>query len=198
VQIKAIACELPARRGLPLSRLSAADIVREAQRCGIVATLSNKTVWRWLNNDAIRPWHHRTWIFPRDPQFIPKAGRILELYARQWEGRPLQDDAFVVSADEKTSIQARIRKHPSLPPRPGRAARVEHEYTRGGAWAYLARAGCPSGEALRTLLAIYRHRALPPPGYPGHDPAALSRRPPGVLDHRQRFLASWTALRATP
>ena len=138
VQVKAIACELPARRGLPLSRLSAADIVREAQRCGIVATLSHKTVWRWLNDDAIRPWQHRSWIFPRDPQFVPKAGRILDLYARQWQGRALRNDEFVLSADEKTSIQARMRKHPSLPPGPGHAARVEHEYTRAGAWAYLA------------------------------------------------------------
>jgi len=138
VQVKAIACELPATLGVPLSRLSSADIVREAQRSGIVATLSNKTVWRWLHEDAIRPWQHRTWIFPRDPQFISKAGRILDLYARQWEGRPLRDDEFVLSADEKTSIQARIRKHASLPPRPGQPARVEHEYARGGAWAYLA------------------------------------------------------------
>ncbi|MGH7899746.1 MAG: IS630 family transposase [Candidatus Binatia bacterium] len=138
VQIKAIACELPATLGLPLSRLSTADIVREAQRCGIVAKISDKTVWRWLNEDAIRPWQHRTWIFPRDPDFAAKAGRIVDLYARQWQGKPLKSDEFVISADEKTSIQARIRKHPSLPPRPAQAARVEHEYARGGAWAYLA------------------------------------------------------------
>jgi DDE superfamily endonuclease len=138
VQVKAIACELPVTRGLPLSRLSTADIVREAQRCGLVATLSDKTVWRWLHEDAIRPWQHRTWIFPRDPEFAPKAGRILDLYARQWEGRPLHAEEFVICADEKTSIQARLRMHPSTPPGPGRVARVEHEYTRGGAWAYLA------------------------------------------------------------
>jgi DDE superfamily endonuclease len=138
VQIKAIACELPATLGLPLSRLSTADIVREAQRSGIVATISDKTVWRWLNQDAIRPWQHRTWIFPRDPDFGVKAGRILDLYARQWQGKALKSDEFVISADEKTSIQARIRKHPSLPPRPAQAARIEHEYARGGAWAYMA------------------------------------------------------------
>jgi hypothetical protein len=118
--------------------LSAADIVREAQRCGIVATVSNKTVWRWLHEDAIRPWQHRCWIFPRDPDFAAKAGRILDLYARQWHGQPLQPDEFVISADEKTSIQARLRKHPSLPAHPGQPARIEQEYTRGGAWAYLA------------------------------------------------------------
>ena len=138
MQIKAIACELPATLGLPLSRLSTADIVREAQRCGIVATISDKTVWRWLNEDAIRPWQHRTWIFPRDPDFATKAGRILDLYGRQWRGKRLKSDEFVISADEKTSIQARIRKHPSLPPRSAQAAKIEHEYARGGAWAYMA------------------------------------------------------------
>ena len=138
VHIKALACELPATRGLPLSRLSTADIVREAQRCGIVATISDATVWRWLHEDAIRPWQHRTWIFPRDPEFARKAGRILDLYARCWEGHPLTDDDFVLSADEKTSIQARLRTHPSTPPRPRQSMRVEHEYARGGAWAYLA------------------------------------------------------------
>lgn len=138
VQIKALACELPATRGLPFSRLSTADIVREAQRCGIVATISDKTVWRWLHEDAIRPWQHRTWIFPRDPDFAPKASRILDLYARCWEGHPLTADDFVLSADEKTSIQARLRTHPSTPPRAGQPMRVEHEYARGGAWAYLA------------------------------------------------------------
>ena len=138
MQVKAIACELPAKLGLPLSRLSTADIVRAVKRCGIVATVSDRTVWRWLSEDAIRPWQHRTWIFPRDPDFVPKAGRILDLYARRWEDHPLRNDEFVISADEKTSIQARIRKPPSLPTRPGHPARIEHEYQRGGAWAYLA------------------------------------------------------------
>jgi hypothetical protein len=138
VHVKALACELPATLGVPLSRLSTADVAREAQRQGIVATVSGATVWRWLHEDAIRPWQHRAWIFPRDPDFAAKAGRILDLYARRWNGCPLGDDDFVLSADEKTSIQARLRCHPSTPPRPGQPMRVEHEYVRGGAWAYLA------------------------------------------------------------
>lgn len=138
MQVKALACELPATRGLPLSRFSCADLAREAQQAGLVATVSGKTVWRWLSEDAIRPWQHRAWLFPRDPDFARKAGRILDLYAGEWEGHSLHREDFVLSADEKTSIQARLRRHPTAPPAPGRAARVEHEYTRGGAWAYLA------------------------------------------------------------
>jgi hypothetical protein len=91
-----------------------------------------------LHEDAIRPWQHRTWIFPRDPDFALKAGRILDLYAKQWEGKRLRFDEFVLSTDEKTSIQARVRTHRTLPPRPHEATRVEHEYERAGAWAYLA------------------------------------------------------------
>ena len=102
------------------------------------ATTKYSTVWRWLHEDAIRPWQHRCWIFPRDPQFQFKAGRILDLYERRWQGQALRDDEFVISTDEKTSIQARLRTHPSLPTEPGKSMRVEHEYARGGAWAYLA------------------------------------------------------------
>ena len=50
----------------------------------------------------------------------------------------LRCDEFVISADEKTSIQARIRKHATTPPGPRRSMRVEHEYARGGALAYPA------------------------------------------------------------
>ena len=124
--------------GLPLSLLSVADVARHAQRCGLVARISDSTISRWLHEDAIRPWQHRCWIFPRDPQFQAKAGRILDLYDRRWQGQPLRPDEFVISTDEKTSIQARLRIHPSLPTRPGESMRVEHEYARGGAWAYLA------------------------------------------------------------
>ena len=69
VAIKALACELPHQHGLPLSRLSLSEIGREAVRRGIVASIGGATLWRWLSEDAIRPWTHRTWIFPRDPDF---------------------------------------------------------------------------------------------------------------------------------
>jgi hypothetical protein len=138
VQVKALACELPAIRGLPLSRMSTADVAREVRSSGIVAKISDKTVWRWLNEDAIRPWQHRCWIFPRDPDFLTKAGRILDLYEGHWGGTRLRDDEFVISTDEKTSIQARRRIHPPLPTAPKKTMRYEHGYERMGAWAYLA------------------------------------------------------------
>jgi hypothetical protein len=138
IQIKALACEFPSSVGVPLSRWSKAELAAQARQAGLVATLSASTVWRWLNEDAIKPWQHRCWIFPRDPLFAEKAGRILDLYERTWQGQDLKDDEFVLSTDEKTSLQARARLHRSLPPRSGVPMKVEHEYKRCGAWAYLA------------------------------------------------------------
>ncbi len=138
MQVKALACDLPARRGQPLARWSVAEVAAEPRRAGLVATISDRTIWRWLHAEAIRPWQHRCWSFPRDPDFARKAGRLLDRSERVWEGRTLRADACVVSADEKTSIQARVRCYPTRAPRPGAPMRVEHEYDRGGAWAYLA------------------------------------------------------------
>jgi hypothetical protein len=138
VQVKALACELPATYHVPLSRWSLDELTQYVCRAGLVAQLSGSTLWRWLHEDAIRPWQHRCWIFPRDPNFVLKAGRILDLYQRQWQGQALQEDEFVLSTDEKTSIQARCRVHPTVPTAPGLPMKVEHEYERKGAWAYMA------------------------------------------------------------
>jgi hypothetical protein len=138
VEIKALACELPKTLGLPFSRLSMTDIVKEAVERRIVVAISVTTVWRYLQADAIKPWTHRTWLFPRDPLFEEKAGRILDLYFRLFDGIPLDPDDYVISADEKTSIQARHRKAVGVGPGPHRPRLVEFEYDRMGAWAYLA------------------------------------------------------------
>lgn len=138
VEVKALACELPKVHGKPLSRFSMAEIRRAVIERGLVAQISGATLWRWLDRDAIRPWRYRSWIFPRDPKFSEKAGRVLDLYEGRWEKKPLGPRDFVLSADEKTSIQARLRCHRSLAPAPDRAMLVEHEYERGGALAYIA------------------------------------------------------------
>jgi hypothetical protein len=138
VGVKALACELPAESGVPLSRWSAPELAVEAVARGIVEAVSASTVRRWLAEDVLKPWQHRSWIFPRDPDFAAKAARVLDLYAGTWDGEPLGEGEFVVCADEKTSIQARCRCHPTLPPGKARMMRVEHEYRRRGALQYLA------------------------------------------------------------
>jgi transposase len=137
-EVKALACQLPAETGTPLSRWSCPELAREVAARAITGPVSASTVRRWLKDDALKPWQYQSWIFIRDPHFHTKAGRIMDLYARTWGGFPLGEDEYVISADEKTSIQARCRCHPTLAPGQARAMRVNHTYGRGGALAYLA------------------------------------------------------------
>lgn len=137
-QVKSLACQLPAAAGAALSRWSCPELARELIARGVTEAVSAATVRRWLAREAIKPWQYRSWLFPRDPDFTRKAERVLELYQRRWEGQKLRPDEFVISSDEKTSIQARCRCHPTLPPGKSRMMRVNHEYERGGALAYLA------------------------------------------------------------
>ena len=134
----ALACELPAQRAEPLSRYSTADLARLISAHPDAPPLSPSSLWRLLDRHALKPWQQQCWIFPRDEQFLAKAGRVLDLYAGWWAGERLGPNDYVISADEKTSIQARQRCHPTTPPRPGQPRRVEHEDARGGALAYLA------------------------------------------------------------
>jgi hypothetical protein len=133
-----MACELPAASGVPLSRWSSSELAREAIGRGIVEQISGVTVWRWLSEDAIKPWQHRSWIFPRDPRFAERAGPILDLYAGGWQGERLHPGDYIVCADEKPSIQARHRVAATRPARRGEGQKVEHEYERKGALCYLA------------------------------------------------------------
>ena len=144
---------------------------------------------RILAADALKPWQHRSWIFIRDPDFAAKAARVLDLYARIWDGEPLGDDEYVICADEKTSIQARCRCHPTLPPGKARAMRVEHDYERGGALAYLAACDVHRGQ----VIGRCEHTTGIVPFMPGWSTQvmtarALRQREPGVLDRRQRLL----------
>jgi transposase len=133
----ALACALPAESGVPLSKWSCPELCRELTARRQVAA-SASTIRRWLASDALKPWQHRSWISVRDPEFTAKAARVLDLYAGIWDGEPLGSNDYVICADEKTSIQARCRCHPTLAPGKARAMRIEHDYRRGGALAYLA------------------------------------------------------------
>lgn len=135
--VKALACEVIFETAQPLSRQSLADLTQRAATT-LGKAISRSTVWRILHQAELKPWRYEYWIFPRDPDFARKAEVIIDLYAGFWQEKPLGPSDYIISADEKTSIQARRRCHPCLPPAPGRPRRVEFEYERGGALQYLA------------------------------------------------------------
>jgi hypothetical protein len=124
-------------RQTPLSRQSLGDITARAQHA-LGKPIGRTTIWRVLHADAIKPWQYEYWIYPRDQRFAEKAVRIVDLYAGNWHGEPLGPGDYIISSDEKTSIQARIRCHATQPPAPGFRRRLEFEYERGGALQYLA------------------------------------------------------------
>jgi hypothetical protein len=113
--VNAVACEAACQTKLPLSRLSTSDLAARAATA-LRRSISPSTVWCILDADAIKPWRYEDWIFPRDPQFAEKAGRVLDLYAGLWEGKPLGRRDYIISSDEKS---VRMRKPAS---RPGSAA----------------------------------------------------------------------------
>jgi hypothetical protein len=136
-EVVAVACELPAKHDRPLSRFSRTELHRLVIEQG-VTDASASTIWRWLHDRSLKPWQQRSWIFPRDPDFGAKAGRVLDLYARRFEGRLLHPGEYVICGDEKSQLQALARRHQTVAAAPGRPALVEFEYRRGGTLAYLA------------------------------------------------------------
>jgi transposase len=137
-EVKALACRLPAETGIPLSRWSCPGLAGEITGRGIATAMSASAVRRILAAGTIRPWQYRSWLCIRDPGFAARATRVLDLYARVFDGSPPGDGEYVIPSDEKTPIQARCRCHPTLPPGTSRTMRASHEYERGGALACLA------------------------------------------------------------
>ena len=178
----------PAETGAPLSRSSSTELATEVITRGIAETISAATVRRWLAADAIKPWQHRSWIFPRDADFGAKAARVLDLYARQWQGHPLGPNDYVISAGE-------IAAASPAPPPSGTTARTRANPARGVRVpprrypGVLRRLRRPSGPGARPDRPQDRHRTLREAGGPRHDDRTVCLGPTSVLGRRQRLVA---------
>jgi transposase len=105
--------------------------------------ISRATVGRVLAEAEVRPHLVRGWLRRADdPAFWARAGEVCRLYLAPPAGTVL------VSVDEKTGIQAKTRKHPEIPLRPGRAARREFEYVRHGTVSIVAAMDVATGEVV--------------------------------------------------
>jgi len=136
--VVALACQLPAATGVPLSRWTGPELLAEVTRAGTADALSVSSVLRILAGHPVKPWQYQSWISPRDPDFDAKAAVILDLYQGYYQGRRLQPGDRILSVDAKPSIQARSRCRPTTPAARGKPVKVEHEYVRHGALALLA------------------------------------------------------------
>ena len=130
-KIVALATCPPREANTPITHGSMADLAQASVTQQIVASISRSTVWRLLDQAAIKPHRGHYWLHSPDPQFERKMLEIVDLYLRAQE--LAKRGEIVVCVDEKTSIQALQRKYPhhrsTTTPS---VERIEHEYIRHG------------------------------------------------------------------
>jgi transposase len=126
-----MACERPDECGRSLSLWDCRELGRQLVAEGVVASISADTVRRILEHHHLKPWRHHLWLSPTVPRDAAFAASVQEIC--NLDTRPLREDEMVLCLDEKTSLQPRPRKTPTLGAQPERPVRVEHEYGRCGA-----------------------------------------------------------------
>ena len=103
--------------------------------------ISASQIGRILAADDVKPHRVQGWLTRRDtPEFWERAADVCGLYLAP----PV--NAVVLSIDEKTGIQAKSRKHPTQPVRPGRVERREFEYVRHGTASLIAALDVATGK----------------------------------------------------
>ena len=117
--------------GRSLSQWESAELARQLVRDGVVEASSPQTVQRMLAHHKLKPWRHHLWRSPHVPRDAAFAAQVQEIVT--WYTRPLGVWDMVLCVDEKTRLQPRTRKAPTLAAQPGQPVRVEHAYTRTGA-----------------------------------------------------------------
>lgn len=148
----ALACEPPSASGLPISHWTPQELAKEAEKRGLVETISAETVRRLLAKADLKPHRIRYWLnaCPKDREaFAREVQRVCDLYL---EAPQLADqEIYVVSTDEMTGVQALERIHPPLPLKPGQVERQEFEYARHGTRTLIANFQVATGQVFATL-----------------------------------------------
>ena len=131
-QATAIACSLPKQCQVPLSRWSRDEVARHIAQDPSLPPISASTIGRWLKAERLRPWRYHAWQHIHDPvAFLQRARPVLEAYAQALT--LLRAGTWLVSLDEKTSIQAREGEQPPRPARTDKPVLHEARYHRRGA-----------------------------------------------------------------
>jgi transposase len=132
--VVALACQLPAATGVPLSRWTGPELAAEVAARGLAGPISVSSVLRILAEHPVKPWQYRSWIYPRAPDFEAKAKVILDLYQGFYQGKPLRAGDRLLSFDAKPSIQARGRCHPTAPASPCASSTNTSATARSPCW----------------------------------------------------------------
>lgn len=133
-QILALACEPPSLSGRPITAWTGRELADEAQKRGIVESISLSQVNRYLAEAALQPHRSRYWLntTEKDPQrFQEQVEAVCDGYL-QAPALYYQHHTHTVCVDEMTGIQALERNAQEISMKPGQPARIEYEYTRHG------------------------------------------------------------------
>jgi transposase len=133
-QILAVACEPPEKSGRPITHWTRDELRDEVVQRGLVPSISESQVGRFLRQAALQPQRRKMWIntTEKDPiQFQQQVEAVCETY-RAAPQRQAEDGTRTVSIDEMTGLQALERTAPDKEARPGAQAKHEFEYARHG------------------------------------------------------------------
>lgn len=149
--IMALATQPPRQEGHPITQWSINDLTRAVISKGLVESIGPATIWRLLDQAAIKPhrWHY--WLNSPDKEFDRKMLDVVTLYLNAL--KMYKAGEIVLSVDEKTSIQALERRHPAIEGGAGSIARIEYEYIRHGTCCLTAGFEVATGSVMGMLTA---------------------------------------------
>jgi hypothetical protein len=116
------------------------------------AELSEKSVRRIWHKHGLKPHLSPTFKVGKDPQFAEELEAIIGLYLNSPE------HAIVLSADEKSQIQALDRTQPRLPLKKGRCGAMTHDYKRNGTATLFAAMSTLDGTVISMCDGGHRHQ----------------------------------------
>ena len=143
-QVTALACSTPEQAEVPLARWSCAELAIALVTLGVVVRIAGSTVWRWLQDERLKPWRFHLWQHSRDPLFLERAKVVLGLYEQAVA--LLKAGIWLICVDEKTSLQARQGVDDPVPACPGAAVHLAARYIRRGALQLFAALSVADGQ----------------------------------------------------
>jgi transposase len=153
-QILALACEPPEKSGRPITHWTACELADEAQKRGIVPSISASQVNRYLNEAELQPHRSRYGLNAKEKnpqQFQEQVEAVCRCYPEapqlHAKGNP-----HTVCTEEMTGIQALERIAATLPMEPGRVERREFEYERHGTLTLIGNFHVVRGELVAPTL----------------------------------------------
>lgn len=114
--------------------------------------IDHTMVHRVWKDAGLKPHRTRTFKLSNDPEFVEKLVDVVGLYLDPPE------HALVLSADEKSQVQALNRTQPSLPMKPGRAGTLTHDYKRNGTTTLFAAMELAEGKIISKCMKRHRHQ----------------------------------------